>query len=85
MSKQRMIQISLKMFFDVYRLVSDLEDEILDQELLNTIKASIDDKIDAMARHSLYTTSKTAPTEEEREAARKKYLDEVGIHQDWRW
>lgn len=85
MNKPKMIQIPLKMFFDIYTLVHELEDEILDQELLKTIKTHIDDKIDAMVRHSLYTTSKTALTDEEREAARKKYLDEIGMPSSFRW
>ena len=33
----------------------------------------------------LYTTYKTAPTEEEREKARQKYLDSKGIPESFRW
>lgn len=42
-------------------------------------------KLDAMVKHDLYTKSKTAETEEEREKARQEYLDKVGIHPDFRW
>ena len=33
----------------------------------------------------LYTKYKTSPNEKEREQARKKYLDKVGMHEDFRW
>jgi len=34
---------------------------------------------------SYYTAYKTAPTEQEREEARKKYLDERGVPESYRW
>lgn len=55
------------------------------EELHEEIKKTLESKIDSMARHELYTQSKTAPTEAEREQARQKYLDSVGIHKDFRW
>ena len=42
-------------------------------------------KYEAMLRRELYTKSKTAGTEVEREEARKAYLDKVGMHQNFRW
>ena len=39
----------------------------------------------AMVERELYTRSKTAPTEEEREKARQEYLDRRGIPEDFRW
>lgn len=33
----------------------------------------------------LYTKYKTAPTKEEQEKARIKYLDRKGYHKDFRW
>ena len=50
-----------------------------------SIKKGLMDKIDMMAKHDIYTKSKTAPTEEEREKSRKEYLDRVGMHPDFRW
>lgn len=49
------------------------------------IKKGLENKIDRMARHKIYTKSKTAPTEEEREKSRKEYLDMAGMHQNFRW
>ena len=41
--------------------------------------------MNAMAERELYTKSKTAPSEEEREKARQEYLDRRGIQADFRW
>lgn len=42
-------------------------------------------KIQRMVEHDLYTTYKTAATEEEKEKARQRYLDEKGIPASFRW
>ena len=49
------------------------------------IQKGLEQKYEAMMRRELYTKSKTAETEAEREEARKAYLDKVGIHRDFRW
>lgn len=54
-------------------------------ECQNEIQKGLEQKIDAMVRHQLYTAYKTAPTEGEREKARQDYLDKVGMHRDFRW
>lgn len=41
--------------------------------------------MNTMVERELYTKSKTAPTEEEREKARQEYLDTRGIQADFRW
>lgn len=76
------VKIDFKTFLDLVRyFVLDEHTE----ELYGQIKQVLEDKIDSMARHELYTQSKTAPTASEREQARQKYLDSVGIHKDFRW
>ncbi len=35
--------------------------------------------------HELYTESKEAPTDEEKEEARQEYLDRAGIRESFRW
>ena len=54
-------------------------------ELSPEIKKGLEAKLEAMVKRELYTKYKTASTEEEREQARKEYLDKVGIHRDFRW
>ena len=39
-------------------------------------------KLDALVNQELYKKYKTAPTEEEREAARKEYLDRKGVPEE---
>lgn len=63
-----------------------LKFHMLDMEdCLPEIKTGLEEKLEAMVRRDLYTKSKTAKTETEREEARKAYLDKVGVHPDFRW
>ena len=55
------------------------------EECLPEIKSGLEGKLEAMVKRELYTKSKTAETEAEREEARKKYFDNVGMHRDFRW
>ena len=56
-----------------------------DESKHDEITARLNEKMDRMHRHKLYSDSKTANTEEEREAARNKYLDLAGIPDDYRY
>ena len=74
------VQISQELFFDLVRF------HLLEMEELSPeIQKGLEAKLEAMVKRELYTKYKTAPTEEEREQARKEYLDKVGIHRDFRW
>lgn len=55
------------------------------EELLPQIKQGLEKKLDAMVMRELYTKYKTAPTEEEKEKARKEYLDRRGVQESFRW
>lgn len=82
------VQIEMSTFLDVYRLIFALEQYEMDfdtTEIIKRLETALNAKIDAMIKHDTYTKSKTAETEEEREAARQKYLDLAGIHKDWRY
>lgn len=54
-------------------------------EYENDIKKGIEKKLSAMTKRQYYTKYKTAVSKEDREKARQKYLDEAGIHKDFRW
>ena len=56
----------------------------MDEEIPE-IKKGLEEKMEAMVRRELYTRYKTALTEEEREKARKEYLERIGMHNDFRW
>ena len=74
------VQISRELFLNLIRYhfaeMYELEEEI---------KSDIRKKLDKISMRSYYTTYKTAPTEQEREEARKKYLDERGVPESFRW
>ena len=78
--KEKKVLISQKLFLDIYTY---FELDIHDNE--DEIRRELNDKLDAMVMHDTYTQYKTAPTDEEREKARQQYLDEKGIHKDFRW
>jgi hypothetical protein len=56
-----------------------------DEDTLESIKTSLEGKLDALVKHDTYTAYKTAETPQERERARQDYLNRVGMHQDFRW
>ena len=74
------IQISEELFFMLikYHLLG-VDDFVAE------IKKGLEEKLEALVKRELYTKYKTAKTEEEREEARKEYLDKVGIQKDFRW
>ena len=41
--------------------------------------------MDALVMRELYTQYKAAPTEEEKEQARREYLDKRGVPDSFRW
>ena len=74
------VQISEELFVAIIRYF------MLEQEkLLPQIKQGLEKKLDAMVMRELYTKYKTAPTEGEKEKARKEYLDRRGVPESFRW
>lgn len=74
------VQIPYELFFQLmkYHL---MEDESCEGD----IRRGLEKKLDALVMHELYTKSKMAVTEEEREKARKEYLDRRGVPDSFRW
>lgn len=74
------VQIPTELFFKLiqFHILEQYEDE-------DVIQKALMDKMDAMVMRDLYSKYKTAPTEEEKEKARKKYLDRRGVPQSFRW
>jgi hypothetical protein len=58
---------------------------MMDDDYEEEIRRGLEQKLDALMRHELYATYKTAPTEEEREKARQEYLDRQGVPDSFRW
>ena len=80
MDKMGNVQISQELFMQLlhFHLV---EDESYEKE----IKQGLEKKLDRMVMRDLYGKFKNAPTEEERERARKEYLDRRGVPESFRW
>ena len=74
------VNISVVLFFYLY-------DYFVygDKSKHDEITARLKEKMNRMQLRKLYSDSKTAETESEREAARKEYLDRVGVHEDFRY
>lgn len=74
------LQISQELFMQLIRFHL-MEDESCEKE----IKQELEKKLDRMVMRDLFGKSKTASTEEEREQARKEYLDRRGVPENFRW
>ena len=74
------VQIPLTLFLELYGYVVLGEYQFHDD-----IVGQLEDKHRKVYNHLLYTTSKTAKSEDEREEARQKYLDEVGMKNSYRY
>ena len=49
------------------------------------IRDGLEEKLEAMQRHELYSKYKTAPDKTKREEARQEYLDSRGVPEGYRW
>lgn len=58
---------------------------VMDDDYAEDIQRGLEEKLDAMVRHELYAKYKTALTEEEREQARREYLNRRGVPESFRW
>lgn len=76
----RNVQISQELFMQLLRFHL-IEDESCERK----IKQELEKKLDRMIMRDLYGKTKTAITEEEREQARKEYLDRRGVPESFRW
>lgn len=74
------VQISEKLFFALVKYHLLEMDDVYPE-----IKKGIEKKVDALVMRELYTKYKTAPTDEEREKARREYLDKRGVLDSFRW
>ncbi len=80
MSKKKYIQVSEEFFLNLCKFFML---EMYEYE--DTIKKQINEKLDSLEKRRLYTEYKTVADSETKEAARKKYLDKVGMNEDFRW
>lgn len=76
------LDLPWQMFVNLLSWATDPERDAdpLAQELKPILMA----KLEARFRRQLFTAYKTAPTPIERENARQRYLDEIGVPPGWR-
>ena len=67
--------IDIELFMQIYKFF-----EFDDTSHITDIKRALNEKIDALYRHELYSKAKQGD-----EDARQRYLDEVGVPKDFRW
>lgn len=81
MNRSKQAQIPLETLYSLFKyfLIEKTEEDE------KHITKALESKLEAMVRHDLYTKSKVAETDEEREKARQEYLDRIGMHKDFRW
>ena len=82
------IQIKQELFIKLIQYFYSEEIGYDNEELFDLereIKSELQKKLDKVSMRSYYTAYKTAPTEQEREKARKKYLDKRGVPESFRW
>ena len=81
MTKQ--VLISQKLFIDLLILTQDLKNGYFpDPDKLSDIDNRLNNKLDSLIKNQTFSRYKTAATADEQEAARKKYLEQLGIP-DW--
>ena len=82
------VLVSENFLEDTYRLVAFLDGQLDDsamEVIRKRIEAEIGEKLKAKKRRQSFTAYKTAEHgAEERQTARLQYLDDAGIHKDWR-
>ena len=78
------IQISLSLYDMMSSYVHDHYDPEDSWRYRRLIKG-IEEKQETQMRHNAYSVYKTSRDPEEKEAARSKYLDSVGMKNSFRW
>ncbi len=74
------VKISYELFMKLLQYHLMDSDEYEDE-----IRKELERKMDTMVMHDLYSKLKTAPTDSQREEARREYLDRRGVPDDFRW
>ena len=72
----KQVQIDIELFCDLYEYFCENHAE---GDVTSDIWKALDDKMDKLIAHALFTKYKRAATPSEREAARKEYLKHRGV------
>lgn len=75
-NKKPQVQIDEDLFLDLLRFFGD---DCSDVHLQESINSALSDKVDKLIARKLFSEYKQAPTPEQREEARQRYLDHAQI------
>lgn len=78
---KKQVQIDEDLFLDLLRF---FRNDCSDDHLQESINAALSDKVDKMIARKLFSEYKQAPTPEQREEARQRYLDHAQISSAYR-
>lgn len=80
MAYKKQVQIPITLFRQLvaYHLLEDYSTE-------KQIEDALENKLEMLVRHELYSKYKVSGDAKEREAARKEYLQRIGMHEDFIW
>lgn len=81
---QKNVQINSELFIDLIRYFLREEDEEELSNLERRIMTSLQMKYDSIVARQMYSEYKKAPQGAERERLRQRYLDFIGVHEDFR-
>lgn len=76
------VQIPYDLFLEIIDYMDDHQDN--DYRYFEITKA-LNQKLESIYRHVLYSAYKVAPTEKLRAEARQRYLDLMGVPSSFRW
>ncbi len=80
--KNKQIQIPQELFIALIQYFA-LDEPTKEQH--EYIRQQLDNKLNRMIEHDLYSTYKNASSPEQKEKARREYLESKGIPQNFRW
>ena len=83
MRKPKTVQIDFDLFQDL--VVYSIRHSDTNDVQFTRIEYGVRKKLDAMLRHDLYSMYKSGASESERSSARKKYLDVIGLFDNFQW
>ena len=84
MAREKSVTITEELFIDLCRYFGTLVGEP-DHTLEKRIAYLLQQKVDRIIDHDLYTLYKTGATKEQKERARKQYLERRGIPESFWW
>ncbi len=79
--KSKAVQIDYELFLNIVKLV--LAEEWTDVELLQSVQNGLEEKINKIIRHNIYTRYRASESVSERIKAKEDYLKNIGVQKKY--